>query len=85
MINTWLFQTIKKSWVINIILFLETYNYDVWFENKESTDTTRKSDEEELTNTTRKSDKEESTDIQPMPELEGDEEVKEVNKLTNVN
>ena len=44
-------------------LFLETYNYDVWFENKESNDTT-KSDEE-------------TTDLLQMPELKDDEEVKE--------
>ena len=29
-------------------LFLETYNYDVWFENEESTDTARKSDKTNL-------------------------------------
>ena len=39
-------------------LFLETYNYDVWFENKESNDAT-KSDEE-------------STDLLQMPELKDD-------------
>ena len=27
-------------------LFYEAYNYDDWFENKELTDTTRKSDKE---------------------------------------
>ena len=49
-----------------INLFLETYNYDVWFENEELIDTT-----------SRKSDKEESVDLSDMLSLEGDEEVKE--------
>ena len=58
----------KKIWVINIILLIfETYNYDSWFENEESYDTT-----------SRKSDKEESIDLSDMPPLKGDkEEVKE--------
>ena len=49
-------------------LFLEAYNYDDWFENEKSTDTT-----------SRKSDKEEPVDLSniPPPPLEGDEEVKE--------
>ena len=42
-------------------LFNESYNYDVWFENKEWADTTRKSD------------KKESADLSDMPPLEGDE------------
>ena len=29
-------------------LFLETCNYDLWFENEESTDTIRKSDKKNL-------------------------------------
>ena len=43
-----------------INLFLEAYNYDVWFESEELTDTT-KTDEK-------------STDLPPMPPLEEDEE-----------
>ena len=39
-------------------LFLETYNYDDWFENEESSYTTRKSD------------KEESIDLSDIPQLE---------------
>ena len=58
-------------------LFPETYNYDVWFENEEQADTTRKSDKEESADTTRISDKEESVDLSDMPAIEGDEEVKE--------
>ena len=46
-------------------LFLETYNYDPWFQN------------EELSDTTIKSGKEESIDLSDMPPLEGDEEVTE--------
>ena len=46
-------------------IFLGTYNDDVWFENEESIDKTRKID------------KEESVDLSDMPPLEGDEEVKE--------
>ena len=40
-------------------LFLERYNYDVLFENEESSGTTKIG--------------EESTDLPPMPPLEGDE------------
>ena len=47
-----------------INLFLETYNYNVWFENEESTDTT-----------SRKSDEDESVDLHDMLPLECDEEV----------
>ena len=47
-------------------IYLETYNYDVWFENKESIDTT-----------SRKSDKEKSVNLSNMPALEEDEEVKD--------
>ena len=46
-------------------LFFETYNYDIWFENEESTDRTRKSY------------KEESKHLYGMPLVEGDEEVNE--------
>ena len=48
-----------------INLFFESYNYDFWFENEEST-----------VITSRKSDKEESIDVSDMSPLEGDEEVK---------
>ena len=46
------FSDVKKRNVGNkydlINLFLETYKYNVWFENKESTDkTSRKSDKDE--------------------------------------
>ena len=37
-----------------INLFIETYNYDGWLENKVSTDTARKRDKEESTDTTKK-------------------------------
>ena len=46
-----------------IILFLKTYNYNIWFENQKSTDTT-----------SRKSNKDESVDLSDMSPLEGDEE-----------
>ena len=46
-------------------LLLETYNYDPWFENEESS------------NTARQSDKEESVDLSHIPPPEGGEEVKE--------
>ena len=46
----------------SVNLFLETCNYDPWFENEEPTDTTIKSDKEES--------------AEDMPALEGDEEVK---------
>ena len=63
----------KKIWVINIILLIYflKHNYDSWFQNKESYDTT-----------SRKSDKEESTDLSDMLPLGGDEEVKEGKGLT---
>ena len=48
-------------------LFLETYDYEDWLKNKE------------LAGTTRKSNKEEYVDSSDMPQLEGDEEVKEEN------
>ena len=60
-----------------ITLFLGTYNYDDWFKNEKSTDTTRIIDKQESTNTTRKSDKEKSVDLSDILPLEGDEEVKE--------
>ena len=50
-------------------MFLGTYNYENWFENKE------------LNDTKRKSNKEESIDLTDMPPLEGDEEVKEGKRL----
>ena len=54
LINTWLFQIMKKEvWVINPVnLFLEAYNDDDWFENKKQADTTKKSDIEESTDIT---------------------------------
>ena len=69
-INTRLFQMLEKRKLVNkydpINLFLEAYNYDVWFESEESSDTT-KTDEK-------------FTDLPPIPPLEGDEEkVKEKN------
>ena len=48
-------------------LFLEAYNYDAWYGNKDSSDKT-KTDEK-------------STDLPPIPTLEGDEEVKEQKEL----
>ena len=48
-----------------INLFREQYNYDIWFENKESANIT-----------SRKSDKEESVNLSEMPTLEGGKEVK---------
>ena len=39
-----------------IKLILETYKYDVWFENEEFTDKEELNDQEESTDTTRKSD-----------------------------
>ena len=48
-----------------INLFLETYSYDVWFENEES------ADKEEST------DKKESLDLIDMPPLGDDEKVKQ--------
>ena len=45
-----------------INLFIETYNYDVVFENEESADTKRKNY------------KKESVDLSNMPPLEGDKE-----------
>ena len=65
----------NKYYPIN--LFLQTFNYDDWFENKKSTDETRKSDKKESTVTIRKSGKKESVDLSDMPPLEGDQEVKE--------
>ena len=47
-------------------MFLEIYNYNIWFENEKLADTT-----------SRKSDKGESVHLSDMPPLEGDEEVKE--------
>ena len=56
-------------------LFLEPYNYNVWFENEESDDT-KKGGEEDLADTT-KGGEEESADLPSMPPLERDKEVKE--------
>ena len=40
--NTMNYQMLKEvKWTTNLILlnyFLKTYNYDVWFENEQSTD-----------------------------------------------
>ena len=52
-----------------INLFPETYNYDVWMENEEWDDTTRKSE------------KEEPADLCDVPALEGDEKIKERKRL----
>ena len=51
--------------MILIKLFVKTYNYDVWFENDKSHDTTRIGDQEE------------SLDLSEMSALEVDEGVKE--------
>ena len=72
LMDTRLFQMLKKELgdKYNLInLFLETYNYDVWFKNEEWTDTTQ-----------RKSDTKESVDLSDMHPLEGDE-VKEGTRL----
>ena len=53
-----------------INLFLETYNYNVWFENEESSDAT-KTDEK-------------STDLPPMPPLESDEEEAKERKRSKI-
>ena len=45
-------------------IFLETYNFDIWFEN------------EELSDTTIKNDKEVSVGLSDVSPLESDEEVK---------
>ena len=45
-----------------INLFLETYNYNIWFENEEELIDKKMIDREEL------------TDVPPMPPLEGDED-----------
>ena len=62
--NTTLLKKRKLGYKYNHInLFLEIYNYDVWFESEELSDTT-KTDEK-------------STDLPPMLPLGHDEEVKE--------
>ena len=76
LINTIFFQMLKKELGNKYNptnLFLETYNYNVWLEN------------EELTNTTsEKSYKEESVDLSDMSPLEDDEEkLKKEKVLTN--
>ena len=42
LMNTMNYQMLKEvKWTTNLILlnyFLKTYNYDVWFENEQSTD-----------------------------------------------
>ena len=53
-----------------INLFLETYNYNVWFENEELSDAT-KTDEK-------------STDLPPMPPLESDEEEAKERKRSKI-
>ena len=66
LINTIFFQMLKKelgSKYNPTNLFLETYNYNVWLENEELTDTTSE-----------KSCKEESVDSSDMSPLEDDEE-----------
>ena len=54
-------------------LFLETYNYNVWFENEELPDTRRKMIKKNRLIQQEKSDKEDSADLFDMPPLEGDE------------
>ena len=76
LMNTIFFQMLKKDLgnkYNSTNLFLETYNYNVWLEN------------EELTNTTsEKSYKEESVDLSDMSPLEDDEEkLKKEKVLTN--
>ena len=78
LMNTIFFQMLKKGLgnkYNSTNLFLETYNYNVWLEN------------EELTNTTsEKSYKEESVDLSDMSPLEDDEEkLKKEKVLTNWN
>ena len=66
LINTIFFQMLKKELGNKYNptnLFLETYNYNVWLENEELTDTTSE-----------KSCKEESVDLSDMSPLEDDEE-----------
>ena len=76
LMNTIFFQMLKKDLgnkYNSTNLSLETYNYNVWLEN------------EELTNTTsEKSYKEESVDLSDMSPLEDDEEkLKKEKVLTN--
>ena len=76
LMNTIFFQMLKKDLgnkYNSTNLFLETYNYNVWLEN------------EELTNTTsEKCYKEESVDLSDMSPLEDDEEkLKKEKVLTN--
>ena len=78
LMNTIFFQMLKKDLgnkYNSTNLFLETYNYNVWLEN------------EELTNTTsEKCYKEESVDLSDMSPLEDDEEkLKKEKVLTNWN
>ena len=55
-----------------INFFVETFNYDVWFENEKSTETATRIEKVGST------DKEESVDLSDIPPLESDEkEVKE--------
>ena len=66
LINTIFFQMLKKELGNKCNptnLFLETYNYNVWLENEELTDTTSE-----------KSCKEESVESSDMSPLEDDEE-----------
>ena len=64
-----------------IKLILETYKYDVWFENEEFTDKEELNDQEESTDTTRKSDTKEFADWSDMPPRQGDVELKEGTRL----
>ena len=52
-----------------INLFFETCNYNIWFENEESSDTARKKE------------KEESVDLSNMPPIEGGKEVKQAKEI----
>ena len=58
--------------MILLIYFLK-HNYEDWLKNKESAGTTRKSNKEEY------------VDSSDMPQLEGDEEVKEENRSKIIN
>ena len=59
-------------------LFLETNNYNVWFDNEKSSYTTRKCDKEEWSDTTKTDEK--STDLPPILPLKVYDEVKEGKK-----
>ena len=59
-------------------LFLETHNYNVWYDNEKSSYTTRKCDKEEWSDTTKTDEK--STDLPSIDPLKGDDKVKEGKK-----